>query len=94
MHKVFVEYVIVPEMRQVYLDYMRQWLLRDGRLELLEGSDQPGLFVEIWQDVSYDSYELLKQERLKNSRPDLPPWDTWVQGGKSKQHIWHFSIVK
>jgi hypothetical protein len=93
MYKVFVEYAIIPEMRQVYLDYMQELCLREGRLELFEGSDQPGLFVEIWHDVSYEFYTLLKQERLNFASSDSTPWEEWVQGGKKKLHIWHFSKV-
>ncbi|SEC65556.1 hypothetical protein [Paenibacillus sp. GP183] len=58
MHKVFVEYSILQDMRLIYLNHMREWLKREGRLELLKGSVQPGLFVEIWNDdVSHEEYE-------------------------------------
>jgi hypothetical protein len=93
LHKVFVEYTILQEMRLVYLNHMREWLKREGRMELLEGSDQPGLFVEIWNEVSYEDYVLLKKERLQPSPDQTFPWGDWVKGGLAKIHIWHFKTI-
>jgi hypothetical protein len=93
LYKVFVEYTILQEMRLIYLNHMREWLKREGRLELLEGSDQPGLFVEIWNDVSQEEYVELKKLRLQTSDENDRLWGNWVQGGAAKIHIWHFSRV-
>jgi hypothetical protein len=93
MYKVFVEYAIIKEMRIIYLNHMREWLKREGRLELLEGSDQSGLFVEIWNDVTFEEYVTFKQQRLQPSNENEALWGKWVQGGLSKVHIWHFTII-
>jgi hypothetical protein len=93
LYKVFVEYTILQEMRLIYLNHMREWLKREGRLELLEGSDQPGLFVEIWNDVPYEEYEELKKQRLQISDENDRLWGNWVQGGLAKINIWHFTGI-
>lgn len=73
--------------------YMRKRKNEDGRIQLLEGSDQPGLFVEIWDDVTYEEYTKLKDRRKAPMQPGDADWDEWVQGGKAKLHIWHFTKV-
>ncbi|MBP1992046.1 hypothetical protein [Paenibacillus eucommiae] len=93
MHKVFVEYTIVEEMRGAYLLYMKELQLWERRLELFEGSDQPGLFVEIWDDVPYEEYLRMKSGRLEAAHNNAVPWGIWVQGGLRKLHMWHFAKV-
>ncbi|OCT16631.1 hypothetical protein A8709_08115 [Paenibacillus pectinilyticus] len=95
MSKVFVEYAIKPECRNSFLIYMQGIKQREGRLELLEGTDQEGLYVEIWNEVTYEEYLKLKQERLQGSdhEEERGDWDNWVQGGLKKVHMWHFSEV-
>lgn len=77
-------------------------------LELYEGSDQPGLFVEIWNGLSKEQYIQLKQARgkqglkedetaLNNNPFGNTEWyrlDEWIKGGSEKVHIWHFEKVK
>jgi hypothetical protein len=96
MFKVFVEYAIKPEGRNSYIIYMQELQNREGRLELLEGTDQPGLFVEIWDGVTYEEYESLKQHRLKEGDASAghASWEHWVEGGLRKLHMWHFTQVK
>lgn len=96
MSKVFVEYAINPEYRESFLIYMQEWQKREGRLEVLEGTDQPGLFVEIWNDVSREAYIHLKEERFQQgggTADSQAAWDKWVKGGLSKLHIWHFTPI-
>jgi hypothetical protein len=91
MCKVFVEYTIVAEKRIPYLHYMQKMIKQTG-LELMEGTDQPDLFVEIWSDVSYANYESLKLERLNPIKGSAwEPFGEMVTGGLSKLHIWHFN---
>ncbi len=91
MSKVFVEYTIIQEKRLNYLHYMQKIVNQTG-LELFEGSDQPGLFVEIWSDVSYTEYESFKKQRLHpEMNSDWASFGDNVVGGLSKLHIWHFS---
>ncbi|SDO45714.1 hypothetical protein SAMN04487897_114113 [Paenibacillus sp. yr247] len=95
MSKVFVEYAIKSTYRESFLIYMQQWQRREGRLELLEGTDQCGLFVEIWNGVTYEEYISLKQDRLHGSvsASHQAAWEDWIEGGLRKLHIWHFSQV-
>lgn len=91
MGKVFVEYTIVDEKRPYYLHYMQKMIKQTG-LELIEGTDQKGLFVEIWADISYAEYEKLKLERLNLSMDSVwEPFGDLVKGGLTKLNIWHFS---
>ncbi|MCY9667887.1 hypothetical protein M5X11_23690 [Paenibacillus alginolyticus] len=95
MSKVFVEYAIKPAFRESFLIYMQEWKRREGRLELLEGTDQEGLFVEIWKDVTYEEYLTLKQERLHGTEDASHQalWEEWIEGGLRKLHMWHFTEV-
>jgi hypothetical protein len=89
--KVFVEYTILEEKRTSYLQYM-QYMIEQTGLELFEGTDQKGLFVEIWSDVSYSEYESLKKERLEPWESSIwQPFAALTSGGLNKLHIWHFS---
>jgi hypothetical protein len=88
--KIFVEYTIVQEKRLDYLHYMQKIIKQTG-LELIEGTDQPGLFVEIWSNVSYADYVSLKIERSNPEKGSV--WESFgnmIAGGLSKLHIWHF----
>jgi len=95
MFKVFVEYAIKAEGRTSYLIYMQELCKREGRLELLEGTDQPGLFVEIWEGLTFEEYEALKKERLTPAAPEerSASWEQWIEGGLRKLHMWHFTAV-
>jgi hypothetical protein len=91
MCKVLVEYTIVTKKRSEYLHYMQK-IIKQTRLELIEGTDQPDLFVEIWSNVSYAEYESLKIERLNPEKGSIwEPFGDMISGGLSKLHIWHFS---
>jgi hypothetical protein len=93
MSKVFVEYKIVEESRSSYIHYMQKVIKQTG-LELLEGTDQAGLFVEIWSDVQYAAYESLKDDRLAPKEDSIwLPLASMIDGGISKQHIWHFTGI-
>ena len=97
MSKVFVEYAIKPEFRASFLIYMQGKQLREGRLELLEGTDQEGLYVEIWHDVTYEEYLSMKGERLNVEGiqdGQCGDWEQWIKGGIQKLHMWHFSQIK
>lgn len=93
MCKVFVEYTIIHEKRTAYLHYMQKRIEQTG-LELIEGTDQPGLFVEIWSNVSYSAYISLKKARLEPTAGSL--WEhseEFILGGNKKLHIWHFTKI-
>jgi hypothetical protein len=91
MCKVFVEYTIVKKKRIEYLHYMQKIIKQTG-LELIESTDQPDLFVEIWSNVSYAEYESLKIERSIPEKGSVwEPFGDMITGGLSKLHMWHFS---
>jgi hypothetical protein len=108
MSKVFVEYHILPQHRSAYSQWIKN--VRDvcPGLELLEGADQPGLFVELWTGLTRKAYEQMKQKRhYPSDQPFLESdhtlynevihWrdlDEWVQGGAEKIHIWYFHKVR
>lgn len=86
---VFVEYKVFPEKRNAYLSRIGELMESASGVQLYEGSDQPNLFVEIWQDCDPARYRELKRLRLE-------PGSAWseladfVPGGASRIHIWHF----
>ncbi|MBE1444412.1 hypothetical protein [Paenibacillus sp. OAS669] len=108
MSKVFVEYQILPAYRSNYSEWVTEVRALYENVEFFEGSDQPGLFVELWNDMSKEQYQLLKQVRQGQAEEreatayDRNPFDStnwsrlgeWVKGGIEKVHIWHFEKVK
>ncbi|PZE21264.1 hypothetical protein CBW46_007790 [Paenibacillus xerothermodurans] len=102
---VFVEYQILPQHTPAYSEWLAEVRAKHAELEVYEGADQPGLFVEIWHGLSRDEYDRLKQERLTEAAGSaglgLPSasfsWrelHQWVSGGAQKIHIWYFEKVK
>jgi hypothetical protein len=94
MSVMFVEYKVDPEKRERYLQWIRDMNRKEPRFELLEGSDQPHLFVEIWRGISFDEYAKLKQERLGLSPSAWSVLAEYVPGGADRIHIWHFRSVR
>ncbi|OXM87083.1 hypothetical protein [Paenibacillus rigui] len=108
MSKIFVEYQILPQYRPAYSAWVGKVRAVCPQLEVYEGSDQPGLYVEMWEGVSQDDYRRMKAIRkdkagnVENHLPmaadwaqvDWSPLAEWVQGGESKIHIWHFVKVR
>jgi hypothetical protein len=108
MSKVFVEYQILPQHRSVYSQWVQIVKDKCPELELLEGVDQPGLYIEVWDGCSREAYEWMK--KIRKSDVGLSPddgghtaalkeidWsklDEWVQGGASKINIWYFKKVR
>ena len=108
MSKVFVEYQILPQHRSVYSVWIKDIIDRNPELELLEGVDQPGLFIEVWNGLTRETFERMK--KIRKHHEDLPineskeaadytniDWlrlNEWIQGGASKINIWHFNKVR
>ena len=63
-------------------------------LKWYEGSDQPGLFVEMWSDVPWETYLRMKRERTEDPHSPWREMDEMVEGGKAKIHIWHFKKAR
>jgi hypothetical protein len=90
---VFVEYQIQDDMRAFYLHYMQK-LQDQTRLIIYEGTDQKGLFVELWSDMAYTDFLSFKKERLNPSEDSVwAPLEPWISGGLEKMHIWHFTAA-
>jgi hypothetical protein len=108
MSKIFVEYQILPQHRPAYSKWVEVVTALCPQLEVYEGSDQPGLFVEMWEGATQEDYRVMKAHRLhKETSKDISSLDAagwvhvdwsalndWVQGGPAKIHIWHFVKVR
>ncbi|SFK79391.1 hypothetical protein SAMN03159341_101599 [Paenibacillus sp. 1_12] len=109
MSKVFVEYHILPQHRSVYSHWIQIVSDKCPELELLEGVDQPGLFIEVWSGWSRETYLQMKQMRRSGTNSlagseneaiaryraiEWQSMDPWIQGGVSKINIWHFEKVR
>lgn len=105
MFKIFVEYQILPQHRPVYSQWIQMVRDKCPELELLEGVDQPGLFIEVWNECTRETYLYMKQIRggslsqpanlvnetaARYSTIEWQAMEPWIQGGASKLHIWHF----
>jgi hypothetical protein len=99
MCKVFVEYKVKPEYRETYLVWIKEMTRKDGRFTVYEGTEQPGLFVEMWDGLERDEYLKMKEQRLTTASSEGENDDRWgrltgwVEGGVSKIHMWHFTKV-
>lgn len=93
MEKVFVEYAIAGEALNDYRAFMADKRSGGMRFEWYEGTDQPGLFVEIWPGLDYASCERFKRRRSDPADPDWGQLEAWVRGGVAKVHVWHFTEV-
>jgi hypothetical protein len=71
MSKVFVEYQILPQHRSAYSHWIKNVMGIHPELELLEGTDQPGLFVELWSGLSREAYEQMKEKRTHYQEQSL-----------------------
>ncbi|OMF28123.1 hypothetical protein BK133_19115 [Paenibacillus sp. FSL H8-0548] len=85
----FAEYRIAAEWRETYLNYTSELLAGVQDVQLYEGTDQPGLFVEVWNASSLEQAEQLKEERC-NERSSWFKVSEWIVGGAAKMHIWTF----
>ncbi|WP_053372087.1 hypothetical protein [Paenibacillus sp. FJAT-27812] len=89
MYICFAEYRISEEWREQYLIYTNKLLEEGHDVQLYEGTDQPGLFVEVWNAASEEQAEQIKKERCN----ERSPWfrvSEWIVGGPAKLHIWTF----
>lgn len=89
MYICFAEYRIIHEYRQEYLAYTDTLLSGLHDVHLYEGTDQPNLFVEVWNAGTAEHAERIKKERCS----ERSPWfciSEWIVGGSEKMHIWTF----
>ncbi len=91
MVKVFVEYRILDECRQEFLIFIGKIAARHPHMGVYEGTDQPGLFVEIWDGLEQDEYLVMKEERSGLVESVWNGMEAYVVGGKGKIQIWSFT---
>ncbi len=90
MITIFMEYRILPEKREQYLQLMEgipQEVARRGGAfyRFYEGMDQPNLFVETFEVHSKEDYTACKEWRTSDER-----LASCVVGGAEKIHVWAF----
>ncbi len=68
----FVEYRIEKEYRTSYLTWAAVLKQQFEQMDVYEGAEQPGLFVEIWNGLSDEAYAAMKAARTGTITPGLP----------------------
>ncbi|QNK56198.1 hypothetical protein [Paenibacillus sp. PAMC21692] len=85
----FAEYRISPEFQEQYEAATKLLLTETEGVELYEGTDQPGLFVEIWRAADVAQAERIKKERC-SERSSWAVLTPMILGGSAKLHVWTF----
>lgn len=93
MYICFVEYRIEEQHLEKYRECMGSYTRRFKQLHIYEGTDQAGLFVELWQADSEEEAQRIKEERL-SARSSLANMTQWVPGGAQKLHAWVFQPMR
>jgi hypothetical protein len=94
--KVFIEFKLKPESRDVFLAFIPELLQKSMEqqvegVQLFEGTDQPGLVVEEFYVKDMEHYNKIKAERLNEDSPFWKKFHDCLQGGAQKLHIWAFN---
>ncbi|REK74622.1 hypothetical protein [Paenibacillus paeoniae] len=93
MYICFAEYKIKQENRENYLAEVEKLRLQERELvHIYEGTDQPSLFVEVWNCEDEAHALRVKEERLS----ERSPWfalSSWIVGEPAKLHVWTFKPV-
>ncbi|REE92873.1 hypothetical protein A8990_103180 [Paenibacillus taihuensis] len=89
----FVEYHIA----QAFEDRYRSWIAQKQQefkdaFQLYEGTDQPLLFVEVWEAATEEKAVGIKKERC-DERSSWYEMTDWVPGGSAKVHAWTFKPI-
>lgn len=93
MYQCFVEYRIDPKHQQQYRLEMERRLAEDGQLSLFEGTDQPGLFVEVRKCATLEEAELWKEERCGGRSSWQLIYD-YMPDDRRKVGAWVFRAVE
>ncbi|WP_442603310.1 hypothetical protein [Paenibacillus sp. KN14-4R] len=94
MNKVWIEYQIMPEYREGYMHFIQKRQKEYKQMELFEGTDQMGLFVEQWNEMDYEAYLQLKARRRNMEDEEWAALAGFIKGGIHKINIWHFTQIK
>lgn len=92
MSLVFVEYRIFDSCREPFFQFIRR-CPDSVRMELYESPEQPGLFVEIWKDLTNQEYEQMKAARRAGDS-GWKEMNSFVPGGNEKINVWRFKKVQ
>lgn len=93
MHKAFVEYRIQADYRNDYFSFIRARLGQHSNMEAFEGTDQPGLFVEVWNGLNEEQFREL-QEMRRDPHSSWGEMERFITGGLQKLNIWLFSPIQ
>lgn len=91
MATVFVEYKVPEEHREAYLAWVVQKLRKHDGMKVLEGTDQPGLFVEVWSGVQ--PFSSFVQQRKSQDDAEWGSLIAMIHGGAPKINIWEFREI-
>jgi hypothetical protein len=89
MYICFAEYRIAEEHRERYLGLMAGLRASHPEMYLYEGTDQPGLFVEVWQARTKEEADGIRAMRLS----DDAAWAAVNRLASGKVHAWVFGSV-
>jgi hypothetical protein len=92
MYKCFVEYRIEDRYLDDYYNWVKEKRKSAGQLTVYEGTDQKGLFVEVWDASTGQEAENIKKERC-DERSSWYAMSGWVAGGAAKVHAWVFHAL-
>ncbi|UVI31710.1 hypothetical protein [Paenibacillus spongiae] len=88
----FVEYRIEEQFEAQYRAWMAAKMAETRAFLLYEGTDQPLLFVEVWEADDESHAADIKEERC-SERSSWHAVAEWVAGGATKIHAWTFRSV-
>jgi hypothetical protein len=89
MYRCFAEYRIAEENRERYFELMARLRPSHPQMYLYEGTDQPGLFLEVWEAGTKEEAERIRAMRLETDSP-WGPVTLLASGGV---HMWVFHSV-
>ncbi|MFC5652462.1 hypothetical protein ACFPYJ_25765 [Paenibacillus solisilvae] len=92
MYICFVEYHIEEQFVLTYREWIAEKLSEESGVKLYEGTDQPHLFVEVWEAADEAAAAAIKEERC-SERSSWFHMADWVRGGAPKIHAWTFKPV-
>ncbi|QHW30762.1 hypothetical protein GZH47_07760 [Paenibacillus rhizovicinus] len=88
----FVEYRIDSAAELTYREWIAEKQDEFPGFKLFEGTDQPLLFVEVWEAPNVEEAERIKKERC-GERSSWRDMADWVPGGSAKIHAWTFKPI-
>ncbi|MEK4025034.1 MULTISPECIES: hypothetical protein [unclassified Sporosarcina] len=96
--KVFIEYKVIPEKRNQYIELTEKIIARYQSLQvngfsIYEGIEQPNLFVEDFTVLNYEQFKLLKTERFEERIPIWKEVHSCIHTGVKKVNAYAFEML-